>query len=142
VNLPTELWRPYYRVAAVDAEGRESGPSNMAELAHPLIRTRQLPAAKTSTYYQAQVEVSASIGHLVSQNENGKSYQMRYRTGDELVFDLSGAPDSLSIGEKTGLIAGYLPPKSAGEYEFLVRVSDERTGAQDSVKLVLRVKEQ
>jgi hypothetical protein len=139
VTLPVELWRPYYRVVAIDAEGRESGVSEMAELVHPLILTRKLPEAKTATYYQTKVDVSASIGHLVSANENGKAYQMRYRAADELAFDLSGAPAGLSIDRKTGLIAGYLPPGAAGAYEMLVTVSDGRTGARDSLKLTLRV---
>jgi len=139
-NVPVRFWRPYYRIAAVDSKGRESGPSAMAELAHPLILTGELPEGGSSSYYQARIEVCASAGHLVSADENGKAYQMRFRSGDDLVFELSGAPDGLSINSESGLIAGYLPDGSAGEYEALVAVKDERTGARDERKLRLVIK--
>ena len=140
-ELAIEFWRPFYRIAAVDSKGCESGPSAMAELAHPLILTGELPEGGTSSYYQAQIKVSASMGHLVSADENGKPYQMRFRNGDDLVFELTGAPDALSIHRESGLIAGYLPADYAGEYEILVAVTDERTAARDEKKLTLRVKE-
>ena len=140
-KVPARFWRAFYRIAAVDSRGCESGPSAMAELAHPLILTGEFPEGSTSSYYQAQIEVSASMGHLVSADENGKPYQMRFRNGDDLVFELSGAPDDLSINRKSGMITGYLPAESDGEYKILVTVTDERTGARDEKKLTLRVKE-
>jgi hypothetical protein len=140
VEVPRPLWRPFYRVAALDAEGRESGASDKAELPHPLIITRELPAGKASTYYEARIEVSASIGHLVSADMNGRPYHMKYRGGDELAFELAGAPGTLSINRQTGVIAGHLPADSRPEYTLSVTVSEERTGARDSVNLVLRVR--
>lgn len=140
-KVPVEFWRPFYRVAAVDSKGRESGPSAMAELAHPLILTGSLPQGSTSSYYQARIELSASMGHLVSADENGKAYQMRFRDGDDLDFELTGAPEALAISRESGVIAGYLPAGSAGEYEILVTVKDKRSGARDERKLNLRVKE-
>jgi hypothetical protein len=139
-ELAVEFWRPFYRIAAVDSKGCESGPSAMAELAHPLILTSKLPEGSSSSLYQARVEVCASIGHLVSADENGKAYQMRFRNGDDLAFELTGAPDEVSINCESGLIAGYLPSDSAGEYEILVTVKDQRTGARDERKLTLVVK--
>ena len=139
VRLPSDLWRAWYRVATVDAAGRESGPSDMAELAHPLIATRELPGARAGAYYEIKVAVSTSTGHLVSADENGRAYQMRYRSGDELLFELSGAPEGLSIGPKTGVIAGFLPVKAAGRYDVRLTVRDQRTGGRDSVSLALAV---
>jgi hypothetical protein len=140
VELPPDLWRAYYRVAAVDAAGRESGPSDMTELAHPLIMTRKLPDGRPSSYYQAAVEVSASIGHLTPGIAGAQPPSPRmHRTGDDLAFELSGAPAGLSVQRKTGLIAGYLPSGSAGQYEMLVTVTDRKTGTRDAVKLPLRI---
>ena len=141
LRLPPNLWRPYYRVVAVDSEGRESGPSGQGELVHPLIRSEALPMAKASEYYQASIDVSASIGDLVSIDlPNGESYNMRFRNGDHLAFDLAGAPPGLTISHDTGIIAGYLPARAAGKYELLIKVEDRRTRRQDSVRLPLMVR--
>jgi hypothetical protein len=86
------------------------------------------------------VAVSFSEGHLVSADENGKAYQMRYRNGDELSFALAGAPAGLAIDPKTGAIAGDLAAGAAGKYELKVSVTDRRTGARDSVALPLAVR--
>lgn len=140
LEIPAAHWRAWYRVAAVDAEGRESGPSGQAELAHPVILTRTLPPATAAAFYQAAVAVSASIGHLVSADVDGKPYHMMFRAGDELEFELAGAPQGLSIGRKDGVIAGYLPAGSTGKHELSVKVSDRRTGTGDAVKLTLEVR--
>jgi len=137
--VPPQLWRPYYRVAAIDGKGRESGPSAPAELEHPLIARTALPEARAGQYYEASVLVSASIGHLVSANEDGKPYQMRLRTGDELKFEIEGAPPGLAINRETGLIAGFLPEGAAGDYEVSVTATDEEKRTTDTVKLVLKV---
>ena len=55
VTLPSELWRPYYRVLALDSKGRPSGYSGQAELQRPLIVTAKLPEGKRSSYYEARV---------------------------------------------------------------------------------------
>jgi len=138
-QIPSRLWRPFYRIAAVDSEGRESGTSIMVELKHPLVITEELPKGKAGSFYQAQIEVSTSIGHLVSQTENGKPYQMRFRNGDELKFALSGAPEGISIRVTDGLIAGYLSPQAIGKYALAISVVDERSGHRDEKVLDLLV---
>ena len=135
VELPAVLWRPYYRVAAVDAQGRESGPSALAELEHPLIVTSAIPAAQANSYYETRIETAASIGHLVYTDESGT----RFRTGDELAFELSGAPKGLAISP-AGVVSGFLPAGSAGKYEIVVNVSDRKKAAKDSIKLLLQVR--
>ena len=97
------------------------------------------PFTRAGSYYEAAVSVSASIGHLVSANERGRTYQMRLRTADEPRFETTGLPPGLAIDRETGLIAGYLPWDSAGEYEITVTVSDEEKGTADKRRLVLRV---
>ncbi|MCW5979305.1 MAG: hypothetical protein KIT09_14615 [Bryobacteraceae bacterium] len=140
VDLPANLWRAYYRVAAVDAEGRESGPSDQAELAHPLIVTGSLPEGRAAAFYQARVDASRSIGHLTSADENGKAYQMKFRGGDELEFEMSGGPRGVEIDRKTGVISGFLPAGTAGSYDVRARVSNVDGKHPDSVTLKLIVR--
>jgi hypothetical protein len=126
----------------VDGAGRESGPSDLAELTHPLILTRgALPDGQPGTHYQAKIEVSASIGHLVSADKDGQRYNMCFRMADVLRFALSGAPEGLAIGRESGLLAGYLPADAAEEYDLLVQVADQRTGVCDSVMLSLSLRD-
>ncbi|MGB8478208.1 MAG: putative Ig domain-containing protein [Acidobacteriaceae bacterium] len=138
ISLPEVLWRPYYRVVAVDGKGRLSGPSVLAELSHPLIATSQLPNAIESQFYKAQIVTSASIGHLVSADENGKSYQMKFRTGDDLAFDMTGAPAGLSI-DNHGVISGFVGDAKPAKYEVTIHVKNSKNGAGDSVTLPLTV---
>lgn len=138
-KIPTPLWRPYYRVAAVDEAGHQSESSDMAHLNHPLVLTRQLPEADTGADYHARIGVSASIGHLVYR-ESKSGEVNSFQGGDELAFAVTGAPPGLAIDKNTGLLAGFLPAKAAGRYKIKISVSDQRTGANDSVELVLRVR--
>jgi len=138
ISLPEALWRPYYRVVAVDGKGRSSGPSALAELSHPLIATSQLPNAIESQFYKTQIATSASIGHLVSADENGKSYQMKFRYGDELAFEMTGAPAGLTI-DNHGVISGFIGDAKPAKYEVTIRVKNSRNGAADSVTLPLTV---
>ena len=133
------LWRPYYRVAAVDEKDRESGPSAQAELTHPLIASTDLPEARAGSYYEANISANASIGHLVSANENGKPYQMSLRSADKPRFEMTGAPPGLAIDMEKGLIAGFLAEDTAGKYEVTVSVTDANRGTTDSRKLLLKV---
>jgi hypothetical protein len=111
----------------------------MVELRHPLIMTTSLPRAQAGSFYQSQIEVSASIGHLVSQNEDGKAYQTRFRNGDRLSFEISGAPQGLSIRKTDGLISGFLSTDSPGKHQLRVKVVDERSGSHDERFLELEV---
>jgi hypothetical protein len=138
VALPEALWRPYYHVVAVDGKGRLSGPSALTELSHPLIATSQLPSAIESQFYKTQIVTSTSIGHLVSADENGKSYQMKFRYGDELAFDMTGAPTGLSI-DGQGVISGFIGDSKPAKYDITIQVTNRRNGASDSVTLRLNV---
>ena len=138
IDLPEVLWRPYYRVVAVDKVGRVSGASAIGELQHPLIASRELPPAVRMHLYEARIKTSASIGHLVSADENGQSYQMKFRSGDEYSFSVAGAPEGISIDD-TGLISGFVTEAVKDRYELTVRVKSKTGGAGDSVKLLLQV---
>jgi hypothetical protein len=133
-QLPPELWRAYYRVVALDEKGRTSGLSGLAELPRPLIATRQLPPARPGEFYETRVAVATSIGHLVSQDYQGKPYHVKFRGGDELVFELTGAPEGLAIGKTDGVISGFVPA-GTGTTKVTVTVTNHVTGERDSVVL-------
>ena len=139
-TIPQQLWRPYLRVVAVDGEGRESEASEMAELAHPLIVTRQLPAVQTHRLYQTRIETSASVGHLVSADEDGKPYQVRFRGGDDLAFTMTGAPEGLSINA-SGVISGMVRSSETRVYRLTIAVRDQTSGIGDSVQFQLAVEQ-
>ena len=138
IEIAESLWRAYYRVVAVDREGRASGPSTMAEMPHPLIVTGTLPAARARHFYEARIDTNASIGHLVGADEHGQPYQLRYRGGDDLSFEMQGAPPELSIDD-TGLISGFIGTQADRSYLVTVIVKCKASGASDSVKFRLRV---
>ena len=99
--------------------------------------TWMCPNAVASQPYKVQIVTSASIGHLVSADENGKSYQMKFRTGDDLTFDMSGAPAGFSI-DNHGIISGSVGEAKPGKYNVIIDVKSEK-GAADSVTLPLTV---
>ncbi len=138
IVLPEDIWRPYYRVEAVDNQGRESGASAIGELPHPLIASRELPPAVRMHFYEARIRTSASIGHSVSADENGQSYQMKFRGGDEYSFSLTGAPEGVSIDD-TGLISGFVEEAAKDRYELTVSVKSKTGGVGDSVRFLLQV---
>lgn len=139
--LPTDLWRAYYRVVAVDSEGWYSGPSAECDLVHPLIMSSTLPTAKADEYYQAHIEVSRSIGDLVSTDfPNGEPYNIRFRNADELMLEVSGAPPGIRLSGETGVLAGFMPGNAVGRYRLNLKVTDKRTGKTDTVMLPLTVR--
>jgi len=137
-EIPADLWRPYFRVVAVDREGRVSGASDVAEMPHPVIATRLLPPANRMQIYEARIATSASKGHLVSADEDGKSYQYRFRSGDDLEFSMTGAPDGLLV-DSSGLISGFVTDEAKSEYRITLKVKNKAAERGDSVELVLRV---
>jgi len=138
LDIPENLWRAYYRVVAVDSEGRVSGVSDLVEAPHPLIATTSLPSAVTSRYYEAHILTNASIGHLVSADEDGKPYQLRFRSGDDLEFTMTGAPEELSI-DKNGVITGFIGTHAQNDFEVTIGVRAKASGKVDSVKLHLQI---
>ena len=138
IDIPESLWRAYYRVVAVDSEGRVSGVSDLAEAIHPLIAITRLPAAVQARYYEAHILTNASTGHLVSADEDGKPYQLRFRSGDELAFTMTGAPPELTI-DKNGVISGFIGPNAQKDFEVTIGVRAKSSGKADSVKLHLQI---
>ena len=122
--VPDHLIRPFYRVVAVDRDGYCSGPSAMLEIPHPVgdfIRKPIWTKTKAAEFFEVKPDFHPSIGHLVSANENGKAYQVRLRTGDNLRYEMEGAPKGLTIDSAAGIVSGYISRESTGKYEIKVK---------------------
>jgi hypothetical protein len=135
IQIPNRLWRPFYRVVAVDGKGRVSGPSAQGRMLRPLIATTKLPEANRNRFYKAQVASSASIGDLTSTD----NYQMKFREGADLAYNLTGAPEGLSIS-KDGVMSGFIGSGAKSKYDLTIQVTDKTDGKSDTVHLVLPVK--
>jgi len=136
-TIPNELWQPYYRIVAVDSQGRESGPSTQIESKHPLIKTQSLPVAQRDKFYETHIEVVSSIGHLVSATLKGKPYQLSFRNGDSLYFSIENLPSGLQMNESSGLISGT--PTTSGTYNINVYVYGRNEKLADKKVFKLKI---
>lgn len=136
-TIPRELWQPFYRIVAIDLQNRESGPSAIAEFKHSLIKTQSLPVAQKNKFYETNIEVVSSIGHLVSATENGKAYQLSFRNGDSLYFSIENLPPGLLMDESSGIISGT--PTASGIYNLNVNVFGRKEKLCDKKILKLEV---
>ena len=56
--------KTYYRVVAVDAQGKRSGPSDFATAPRPTIYGKPATQAKVGTEYRSQLQANRSLGDL------------------------------------------------------------------------------
>ena len=127
--------RAFYRVAAVDADGVRSGPSDYAEAPRPWIFSAPLLNGQKSERYRYAVGVVQSIGDLRTIQIDGNPYNLAFRDGDELAFELVDGPDWLAVDEN-GVIEGC--PDVAGTFSLMVQVRREQ-GGEDVQQFVLDV---
>jgi hypothetical protein len=115
--------RAFYRVVAVDAAGRRSGPSDYAESPRPVIVTAPVTRATQGTLYRYPVAAVRSLGDLRMRVVNGKE-TTNFWDIERLRFDLRRGPRWLTIDAATGLLSGT--PDRPGPAEVTVSVALER----------------
>ena len=64
--------KTYYRVVAVDAQGKRSGPSDYATAPRPTIYGKPATQAKVGTEYRCQLQANRSLGDLRLRIVGGK----------------------------------------------------------------------
>ena len=64
--------KTYYRVVAVDEQGKRSGPSDYATGPRPVIYSKPVAAAKVGAEYRYQVGANRSLGDLSARMKGGK----------------------------------------------------------------------
>jgi hypothetical protein len=122
VNLPNAN-RAYYRVVAVDGQGKRSGPSDFAEAPRPIICSRPVTAAKVGWEYRYPISAVRSLGDLRTRVVSGRE-TMNYWDIEFPRFALRQGPAWLKIDEGTGLLSGT--PDGPGKIPVVVTATIDR----------------
>jgi hypothetical protein len=122
VRLPNAN-RAYYRVVAVDGQGRRSGPSDYAEAPRPILWSRPVAVARVRSPYRYPLAVVRSLGDLRTRVVDGRE-TMSYWDVEVPRFALQQGPAWLSIDERTGLLSGT--PDAAGKVAVVVTATIDR----------------
>jgi hypothetical protein len=122
VGLPTAN-KTYYRVVAVDEEGRRSGPSDYAVAPRPVIYSKPIVTAQVGTEYRYQVLANRSLGDLSSRMVDGRQTS-GYFDIEKSRFTLTQGPAWLRIDEATGVLSGT--PDVPGRTDVAITVTIDR----------------
>src|SRR5262249_40478700 len=116
--------KAFYRVVAVDAAGKRSGPSDYAAASRPFVTTRPPDRATVGAAYRGSLATVRSLGDLRSYQAGQKSVS-RFWEVETPHFALVQGPSWLRLDEKTGAITGT--PDAEGAADVMVKVTLERT---------------
>jgi hypothetical protein len=122
VSLPAAN-KTYYRVVAVDALGKRSGPSDYAGAPRPVVYSKPVVTAQIGAEYRYQVRANRSLGDLSSRMAGGQQTS-GYFDIEEPRFALTQGPAWLKIDEVTGVLSGA--PEGIGRAEVTVTVTLDR----------------
>ena len=119
IELPNAN-RTYYRVVAVDADGKRSGPSDYAMAPRPTIFGKLATQAKVGTEYRSQLQANRSLGDLRLRIVKGKE-TANFWDIEKPRFAIEQGPAWLKIDPATGLLFGT--PTAAGKVDVTVTVT-------------------
>ena len=122
VDLPAAN-KTYYRVVAVDGQGKRSGPSDYVVAPRPVIFSKPVRAAQVGAAYRYQVLANRSLGDLSSRMADGQQTS-GYFDIEKPRFALTQGPAWLRIDEGTGVLSGT--PDRPGKAEVVVTVTIDR----------------
>jgi hypothetical protein len=122
VDLPAAN-KTYYRVVAVDARAKRSGPSDYAVAPRPVVYTRPVVTAQAGAEYRYQVLANRSLGDLSSRMD-GDRQTSGYFDIEKPRFSLDQGPAWLKIDEATGTLSGT--PDAPGRADVAVTVTIDR----------------
>ncbi|MFI5380509.1 MAG: putative Ig domain-containing protein [Tepidisphaerales bacterium] len=118
VTLPAAN-KTYYRVVAVDAEGKRSGPSDYATAPRPVIYGKPALTAKVGAEYRGQVSVNRSLGDLRKRApEVANFWEIEHPKY------VKKGPSWLKLDADTGALTGT--PDAAGKFEVEVTATIDR----------------
>jgi acetyl esterase/lipase len=123
VDLPNAN-KAFYRVVAVDDNGKRSGPSDYAAAARPFIYSNPPEAAKAGKEFRYRVSAVRSLGDLRLRVVDGKEVAGFWEV-EKPRFELVKGPTWLRIDESSGLLRGV--PDAAGNPDVVVKVTLERS---------------
>ena len=112
--------KTYYRVVAVDEQGKRSGPSDYATAPRPTIFGKPTTQARVGTEYRCQLQANRSLGDLRLRIVNGKE-TANFWDIEKPRFAIEQGPAWLKIDPATGLLSGT--PAAAGKIDVAVTVT-------------------
>ena len=115
--------KTYYRVVAVDEQGKRSGPSDYATGPRPTIYSKPLRTAKLGAEYRYQAHANRSLGALTARMKGGDQVS-GYFDIEKPRFTLDRGPAWLKIDEATGVLSGT--PDAAGEVQVAITATIDR----------------
>jgi len=115
--------KTYYRVVAVDEQGKRSGPSDYATAPRPVIYSKPVATARVGAEYRCQVLVNRSLGDLSSRMADGQQTS-GYFDIEKPRFTLIRGPAWVKIDEATGVLSGT--PDTPGRADVAVSVAIDR----------------
>jgi hypothetical protein len=116
--------KTYYRVVAVDKQGKRSGSSDYAAAPRPVIYTKPLLAAQVGVEYRCQISATRSLGDLTSRMK-GNDQVSGYFDIEHPAFSFAdGAPAWLKIDPTTGLLTGT--PDARGKFTITLTATIDR----------------
>jgi hypothetical protein len=129
----TNANRAFYRVVAVDEQGKRSGPSDFAEAPRPILYSRPVTDAKVGSEYRYTLSAIRSLGDVRTRVVDGKE-TMDYWDLEAPRFALKQGPAWLKIDASTGLLSGV--PDCPGKIKIVVTATiDLEVRILDSGKL-------
>lgn len=133
VKLPAAN-KTYYRVVAVDAQGKRSGPSDYAAAPRPVVYSKPVASASVGAEYRYQLHANCSLGDL-SARMQGDQQVSGYFDIEKPKFSLVQGPAWLKLNESTGVLSGT--PDVAGKVDVVVRATIEREVRKLDEKLLI-----
>lgn len=116
--------RAFYRVVAVDEQGKRSGPSDYAAAIRPFIHSTPVETARVGKDYKYQLRVTRSLGDLRLRAVDGKDVASFWDI-EKPRFVLTRGPAWLRLDQKTGELSGV--PDAAGKADIVVTVTLEKS---------------
>ena len=114
--------KTYYRVVAVDADGKRSGPSDYATAPRPVIYGKPALKAKVGAEYRGRVSVNRSLGDLRERVVDG-NFVANFWDIEHPKYAVKG-PSWLRVDADTGALKGM--PDATGKFEVEVTVTIDR----------------
>jgi len=115
--------KTYYRVVAVDEQGKRSGPSDYAVAPRPVVYSKPVLTAQVGAEYRYQVLANRSLGDLSSRMVDDRQTS-GYFDIEKPRFTLTQGPAWLRIDEVTGVLLGT--PDMPGRADVAVTVTIDR----------------
>ena len=119
----TNANRAFYRVVAVDDQGKRSGPSDFAAAPRPILHSRPVTDAKVGSEYRYPLFAIRSLGDVRTRVVGGKE-TMNYWDREAPRFALQQGPTWLKIDANTGLLSGV--PDRPGKVAIVVTATIDR----------------